>query len=929
MPIASKSDQSSAVFLTSRRPIAFNVGLHSAIGIELDGEIDPKLITSKLFLVKVKQGHAIPGTILMVSKKKYLFKPDTDLALNSTYYLSFADRQLQQKNLKDYRYIVRTQSTAFIVYGAKPGYGGWSPNFKASGSTGVGGADNLCNTNQYRPDTSGNTIYKAMLSASGQRIACSDSNCNSEQSLNWVLKPNTTYNNIFPYYEPNDYPSEAIGTTTSGGVFSFPLSSQLAYGFSWTGLNQDWTANENTCNGWASSEASYNGQEGAPTHYTDSKSISSGSTPCVDTWLDSLLCAEQPPTSMAATENSEGQIPTDTKVEIEFGYDVDSATVNSGTVTMTLVSDIASVEVPGTVSGSGASYEFTPSNHLLSGATYKINLSAEIIDGVGNSVPASSYTFTTELNRSVLIDPSSGDRRQIELDSTFTEQYPSDTDESTIETKIYEQAWSTSSSAATASDLSTTVSCDSLGSDGWGDPIAISAGIYNPDNNTLIYTPQEPLDADSRIKISTTFRANGADFMSVFCTLLTTKATGDNAIYMIKPPEGRRLDVKVNTAIGLLVRGSGSIDENNVNDNTIQLSEKVDGSDIASVKYQHKKIGDKELTLKPDADLTAGATVTVAIKDLKLTDGSTVSNTVTFNTTVGNPIVVTPYPLDEMSLNGAIEVRYPSVSAIDKSSVNSSTFTATNADTGEQYVLDYIVRGAIIIARRASNALWPANARIHIEGSDIVPMASATPVPDLDINTTTVAQLVECRVIYEATNGGLGYAATEIIGLNGADAICNRDPSKPTSPEGAYYRAMLGANGGNEENKRWGDTDTEAGPSPQWVLLPSNEYCDVNGNLIGTTNSDAVFSTGQLSRPINEALTARSWSGLNTHWIVQRANNGAFTDCNGWTGLTNWGQPTGNGGSPGDHASTSVDEMLELGGISACTERRTFACVQQ
>ena len=46
------------------------------------------------------------------------------------------------------------------------------------------------------PMGSGNGFWKALISASGQRIACTTSNCSGSgqaEHLDWVLKANTTY----------------------------------------------------------------------------------------------------------------------------------------------------------------------------------------------------------------------------------------------------------------------------------------------------------------------------------------------------------------------------------------------------------------------------------------------------------------------------------------------------------------------------------------------------------------------------------------------------------------------------------------------------------------------------------------------------------------------------------------------------------------
>ena len=68
-----------------------------------------------------------------------------------------------------------------------------------------------------------------------------------EAQIDWPLQPDTEYR------RPN---GAIMGTTNADGVFDFPITSGInggVFAVGWTGLNADWTAAANNCNGWSAS----------------------------------------------------------------------------------------------------------------------------------------------------------------------------------------------------------------------------------------------------------------------------------------------------------------------------------------------------------------------------------------------------------------------------------------------------------------------------------------------------------------------------------------------------------------------------------------------------------------------------------------------------------------------------------------------------
>ena len=157
----------------------------------------------------------------------------------------------------------------------------------ASGFTGslggVAGADAKCMSDANYP---GHGTYKAMIVDGSSRVACTSANCSggTSEHTDWVLHPTTSYTRV---------DGTQIGTTTSAGIFSFPLSASISTVGNWTltGLAATWTANGSRCLNWTSGVHAQLGQAGFSDH-TDSGTIASATIFC-DFATAGLFCVEQ------------------------------------------------------------------------------------------------------------------------------------------------------------------------------------------------------------------------------------------------------------------------------------------------------------------------------------------------------------------------------------------------------------------------------------------------------------------------------------------------------------------------------------------------------------------------------------------------------------------------------------------------------------
>lgn len=150
--------------------------------------------------------------------------------------------------------------------------------------TSIAAADARCKSDPGYPGLG--AVYKALLVAPGQRIACTTANCSGGPSehVNWILHANTTYRRLSTMV--------TIMETNANGIFVFgTLSSPIWDGVPgwWTGINADWTFNS-ACgdNAWGTTAG--NARFGDP-NVTSSGALTNGLDPCTTTG-SKLICVQ-------------------------------------------------------------------------------------------------------------------------------------------------------------------------------------------------------------------------------------------------------------------------------------------------------------------------------------------------------------------------------------------------------------------------------------------------------------------------------------------------------------------------------------------------------------------------------------------------------------------------------------------------------------
>lgn len=151
----------------------------------------------------------------------------------------------------------------------------------SGGLGGISGADNKCAIDSNKPSTG---IYKAFLSDTIARRACTTANCSGGPSehLDWVMQPNKSY--------VRSITAIAIGTTNSNALLITQTSAvALSSITTWLGFNANWTTEPMLhCSDWIdgtnSSTGTLNDQGTTPI-------IGAATNTCLNT--HSLICVEQ------------------------------------------------------------------------------------------------------------------------------------------------------------------------------------------------------------------------------------------------------------------------------------------------------------------------------------------------------------------------------------------------------------------------------------------------------------------------------------------------------------------------------------------------------------------------------------------------------------------------------------------------------------
>lgn len=146
---------------------------------------------------------------------------------------------------------------------------------------GASGADNKCAIDTNKPSTG---IYKAFLSDSIARRACSTPNCGggASEHLDWVMQPNRNY--------VRSIGAVTIGTTDSNGLLITQTNSVTVSSVTtWLGFNANWTTEPMLhCSDWIDGTGAITG---TLNDQSTNPMIGAATNLCNNS--HSLLCVEQ------------------------------------------------------------------------------------------------------------------------------------------------------------------------------------------------------------------------------------------------------------------------------------------------------------------------------------------------------------------------------------------------------------------------------------------------------------------------------------------------------------------------------------------------------------------------------------------------------------------------------------------------------------
>ena len=217
------------------------------------------------------------------------------------------------------------------------------------------------------------------------------------------------------------------------------------------------------------------------------------------------------------------------------------------------------------------------------------------------------------------------------------------------------------------------------------------------------------------------------------------------------------------------------------------------------------------------------------------------------------------------------------------------------------------------------------------------------------------------NIIYNAIYLDMFVSASQIDGqissspsgndaITKADALCASDGNKPSTP-GVDYKALLVAKASSPTtaDSRYVCTTQacSAGESYNWVLQPNLRYASYSNyeQIVGKTNSKAIFDPAATLGPIIAASGTNAWTGLaNTStgstygyydWMTAYSGYTQGTiggniggNCNNWTSNAslNWSDPL-TYGSMGSSWNTNYG--LFGGSGDGCDTSYPLYCVQQ
>jgi hypothetical protein len=173
------------------------------------------------------------------------------------------------------------------------------------------------------------------------------------------------------------------------------------------------------------------------------------------------------------------------------------------------------------------------------------------------------------------------------------------------------------------------------------------------------------------------------------------------------------------------------------------------------------------------------------------------------------------------------------------------------------------------------------------------------------------------KMIYRTTTKFSG----NLSGVTGADSSCSS--SRLDNVDTAATIKALIVDG--TARVACSAASCSGGPSSSWIMSPSIEYFNSEGQSIGTTTSNKIF-TFPLTNPIkrDDQSLANAWTGLSTSndWVADSSNS-----CSAWSSSS-----SGTNGILGKVSSTTVDTvdstMMSLG-ADTCDKQYPLYCVEQ
>lgn len=169
-----------------------------------------------------------------------------------------------------------------------------------------------------------------------------------------------------------------------------------------------------------------------------------------------------------------------------------------------------------------------------------------------------------------------------------------------------------------------------------------------------------------------------------------------------------------------------------------------------------------------------------------------------------------------------------------------------------------------------------------------------------------------CKIFITATTSQGNIGASGV-----ADQICETDANNPGD---GTYKALLAYDNGSRRACTSQNCQTGGiSENVDWVLRPNTTYTRVDGTVIGTTTSVAIFTF-----PLTNALSASAggaWTGLDFPEWTTPAN---FA-CSNWTSTASSGPPAGGASMIND--GSSYNSAFAFG--RNCNANLSLICVEQ